>query len=439
MTAIAYFSLSPVHASQRHSALVAAGMLTPGMLQCNKLVHEVMRCAPDQVIFHLEMLDELARDDALRAQLIEVQAKCPVVLWLEQTPLPLAAVAALDWGVQDILLGEVVADKLRLTLAMAQARWRQHRVEKERLMQMQAQLSERKWVERAKGVLMQAQGLDEDEAFRMLRGAAMQAKLQVGEVSRSVIEAAQWAQATNRSGQLRMLSQRMVKLALQRHLGIDAKRAHDMQADAAQRIEDNLAFLAAVHDNTSTAGSSLAVTIGPSLKGVQDAWVALRTALALGGSRPRKADALALRLADERAEALLQSSESLTKALASTAGRTGLRVVNLCGRQRMRVQRLAKQALLARLVSAPVDVSLEETARDFEHSLNDLDAAPLSSAEIRALLQTARAQWLHLLRALRAIASADSLPTVCGTSESLLETFDRLTACYEHSLQLIFG
>ena len=48
----------------------------------------------------------------------------------------------------------------------------------------------------------------------------MHANLRLGEVSRSVVEAAQWAQALKRAGQLRMLSQRNVRLAKQSLAGV---------------------------------------------------------------------------------------------------------------------------------------------------------------------------------------------------------------------------
>ena len=94
---------------------------------------------------------------------------------------------------------------------------------------------------------MSARGIGEDEAFGLLRGAAMHANLRLGEVSRSVVEAAQWAEAINRAGQLRMLSQRLVRLAAQALAGIDARRGRALRASqAAQRVRDNLAHLAAL-------------------------------------------------------------------------------------------------------------------------------------------------------------------------------------------------
>jgi response regulator NasT len=54
----------------------------------------------------------------------------------------------------------------------------------------QQKLAERKVVERAKGLLMKARNLTEDEAYHTLRRMAMERNKRMGEVARSVIEMA---------------------------------------------------------------------------------------------------------------------------------------------------------------------------------------------------------------------------------------------------------
>ena len=51
-------------------------------------------------------------------------------------------------------------------------------------------LSERKVVEKAKGLLMKSRGLDEDAAYSALRKMAMDRKLKLIEVAQRVIDAA---------------------------------------------------------------------------------------------------------------------------------------------------------------------------------------------------------------------------------------------------------
>jgi response regulator NasT len=57
--------------------------------------------------------------------------------------------------------------------------------------QAQQKLAERKFVERAKGLLMKSRGLSEDEAYHTLRRMAMERNRRMGDVARSVIEMAE--------------------------------------------------------------------------------------------------------------------------------------------------------------------------------------------------------------------------------------------------------
>jgi response regulator NasT len=54
----------------------------------------------------------------------------------------------------------------------------------------QQRLAERKFVERAKGLLMKARGLSEDEAYHTLRRMAMERNRRLGDVAKSVLEMA---------------------------------------------------------------------------------------------------------------------------------------------------------------------------------------------------------------------------------------------------------
>ena len=67
-------------------------------------------------------------------------------------------------------------------------------------------------------------------------------------------------------------------------------------------------------------------------------------------ARAEPAALAALTQSDQRAEALLQAADHLTDVLEAHGARRALAVVNLCGSQRMRTQRQAKEALLATLL-----------------------------------------------------------------------------------------
>jgi hypothetical protein len=140
---------------------------------------------------------------------------------------------------------------------------------------------------------------------------------------------------------------------------------------------------------------------------------------------------------------LLVSAEALTEALEEGGARRALKVVNLCGRQRMRVQRVAKDALLAALLDDNARrAALPPLLDEVEQTLRELEAAPLASSDSREALTAARDEWLRLLRGLRGVDGAqaqDSRALLVRSSDALLDVFDRLTASYEHSLQVIMS
>ena len=232
-------------------------------------------------------------------------------------------------------------------------------------------------------------------------------------------EGFRWAEAVNRAGQLRMLSQRCVALAAQRLARVEGSAAR--ASHAVKRAQANIDHVAALALEGAPA-QALAV--------VSSIWAELKAILAV------KPSAASLVQADDCADQVLLAAESLTDALQAHGARSSLRIVNLCGRQRMRAQRLAKQAFLSLSTSASLPAaSMQQTMDEFEQAMREIEAMPLSSPEIRAALEASRKGWLLLLRALR---SADAAP-LAHASEVLLESLDRLTESCERSLQMLMS
>ena len=396
----------------------------PGQIDCRSMVQKAAVDAPSQVLLcATQASDETELIDALKAWQQDLP-RCALSLVCDEapeSPSQWVAHGVQAWATRDGL----DAKRLVALLREAQARWERETALRAELDAMRIRLDERKWIDRAKGLLMSARGIGEDEAFGLLRGAAMHANLRLGEVSRSVMEAAQWAEAINRAGQLRMLSQRLARLAAQELAGVDVRRARVLRKESVQRVQQNLDYLGGlVLDAAAAAG----------LAQVRAAWEQLAQALA---ERPAPDGLAAL---DERAEMLLRSAEFLTDALEASGARRALRIVNICGRQRMRAQRVAKDALLDSVLGmGAARARIAPTMDEFEAALLELEQAPLSSAEIRATLGQARDEWLLLLGGVRNAGQSEGRLALVRASEALLLRFDQLTEAYEHSLQVIMS
>lgn len=413
-------------AARALACLGEAGVAASAIEDGANLVPDALQAAPDALLWWAEGDAPTALPDRLAA----LQSARPV-------PVALACAAIAETTLAEALAAGLHAcafvtpgavPDLSALLVLARTRFAHEQGLKAALAEAEQRLAERKLVDRAKGILMRGRAMSEDQAFGVLRTASMQAKQRVGQVSERVIEAAAVAEAVNRAGQLRMLSQRIVKLAALRLAGIDP-------ADTRERLD---ASVARVEQQITALGQALA---GTSAQGaherVEAAWQALHAALA---ARPRTEQLAAF---DTLAEALLDQADALTRQIEGQGGPTTLHVVNLCGRQRMLVQRLAKQALLASLLRGPAaGVALAaagQTIEEFQRALSALQALPIRSPEIRDGLDEAERAWQQMREALREANGAAGRRGIAHASEILLALFDRLTAHYEHSLQVILG
>ena len=400
----------------------AAGFSVCGEGDCAQLVRDTLRLAPDVLVCWAprpapELLQSVAT----------LQAQQPVpVLFFTQDPDADALQRALDAGVHAWVVQGYAPQRLRPLVHLAQAREQHERRLRASVAELGEKLEERKWVDRAKGILMRAQQVSEEEAFQLLRTASMQGNRKVGQVSRQVIAAAGTAEAINRAGQQRMLSQRLVKLYALACSRTDGAAAALLMKESIQRVQDNLAALEA---ELSVA------TYGDLVAAARAGWEALRQLLE---APPRAAE---LGRLDAQAEAVVEQANALVLALESSGLATPVQVINVAGRQRMLSQRLAKLALLQALATdrQAAEALLAQTASEFEQGLAALTQMPLSSPQIRALLERGEAAWRELRAAVPEAAQPGARMKVAAASEELLEIFDRLTQAYQHSIQVLIG
>ena len=395
----------------------------------SNLVREVVRHAPDMVVADLPLPDE-AWFEACKA--LASVAPCPVLVFTADGDAAHIERAVAS-GVHAWVVNGYGAQRLRPLMQLAQARFKREQALLEELRDVSTRFEERKAVERAKGILMSARQVSDDAAFEILRTASMHSNQRLGQVAQHIIQSAHFAEGVNRAGQLRMLSQRLVKHWLLRLAGVQSAHHLALQADSAGRIDANLALL----------GKNLSPpTFGDLLAQVVATWKALKKALKAEPAPDQLAPINAL------AERLLQDAERLTASLESAGSVAPLRMLNMAGRQRMLSQRFAKAALLGVLETAeqPQHQADGEAARQaFEQGLAYLNGLPLSTPEIRRTLESAAQGWQQVVAGadhVRRPAGRDRLLRLEGlaaASESLLDDFEQLSAQYERSMQMLMG
>jgi len=413
--------------------LEAAGIQVLGIAtQRAKLLQEVVRHAPDVVI-----CDEPTPDDGLfRTTLsIALTAPCPVIVFTGDPDAAYIA-RAVESGIHAYEVQGYGANRLRSLIHLAQARFRHEQEQRNALQDVTSRFEERGLVERAKGILMRARQVSEDEAFQVLRTASMHTNQRLGQVAQHIIHSARFAEDVNRCGQLRMLSQRLVKLYGLQLAGVHGAQNTQQTQDSVQRIDANLAHL----------GKSLSqATYGDLLGQVVQTWTRLKPVLQ--GTHASPASAVAL--TDELAEQLLQGAERLTSQLESAGLAPPLRVLNMAGRQRMLSQRFAKYAVLGMLGDSALtqrcEAGMAESKAAFEQALTYLNGIPLSTPDIHSALQAAGLGWLTMLAFAKEVGHQAGAQRLAGlqslatASEDLLAVFEQLSAHYERSMQLLAG
>ncbi len=415
----------PVGANPLASDLQAVGVeVLANVTECSKLVHETLRLAPDIVICQASLpSDELFKT----LQIIGETAPRPVILFTADGDASKIG-RAMAVGIHAYVVNGYGQQRLRPLIHLAQARFGQEQALKDELRGVTLRLEERKVVDRAKGILMRARQVSDDDAFQILRTASMHSNQRLGQVSQHIIHSARFAEDVNRSGQLRMLSQRLIKLVLLQQAGVKSAQVDEKFSASVQRIDANISALA---KNLSQA------TFGDLLGQIESSWVELKPAL----QAPVQAGGLA-RL-DELAEQLLMAAERLTSSLENTGATPPLQVLNLAGRQRMLSQRFAKYALLEVVGGASAlprnEAGMNEARLAFEQALRYLNDIPLTSKEIRTSLDTAAVCWQHMVAGTQAAGKKQGLERLAVASEEVLDVFEQLSAHYERSMQMLVG
>jgi response regulator NasT len=112
----------------------------------------------------------------------------PIVMFAEKSSSEMAN-SAIKSGVNAYIVDGLEENRVQPIIDVAIARFREFQALKDELDATRSMLSERKAVEKAKGLLMEHKEITEDEAYQSLRKMAMNKNKRIVDVSESVINA----------------------------------------------------------------------------------------------------------------------------------------------------------------------------------------------------------------------------------------------------------
>ncbi|MEI8306931.1 MAG: response regulator [Chloroflexales bacterium] len=152
-------------------------------------VNMTRQLRPDLVLLDIKMP---IMDGLTAAKLIHEEALAPVLLLTAYSSRELV-VDARDAGVLGYLVKPVRDAELMPLIEVTLARWAEQTGRKKEILQLRDRLESRKLIERAKGHLMDSQGLNEAEAFRRIQQLAMNNRKTMRDVAQAIMLAQQIA------------------------------------------------------------------------------------------------------------------------------------------------------------------------------------------------------------------------------------------------------
>lgn len=188
-TALTVAVIDPSHA---RAAILEEGLRAAGvgrvviLPDSADLPAQVAALQPDVVVIHLE---SPSRDILEQMSGLSRHVERPVAMFVDRSDVPMMQ-AAVDAGISAYVVDGLQAQRIRSILDIAILRFNAFARLQRELSEAREELADRKVIERAKGILMRARSLSEEEAYRMMRRKAMNEKRRIADIARAVVTAA---------------------------------------------------------------------------------------------------------------------------------------------------------------------------------------------------------------------------------------------------------
>jgi two-component system, response regulator / RNA-binding antiterminator len=155
--------------------------------ETSHLLSRIYSLDPDVILIDLE---DPSRDVLEQMFQMSRVVKRPIAMFVDQSDAA-SIEAAVDAGVSAYIVGGLHKERIKNILDLCISRFNAFARLQDELDRTRTALEERKVIDRAKGILMNAKNLTEDAAYALLRKTAMNESKKIADVAQSVVTAAE--------------------------------------------------------------------------------------------------------------------------------------------------------------------------------------------------------------------------------------------------------
>jgi two-component system, response regulator / RNA-binding antiterminator len=185
---IAIVDENPIRAAILEEGLREAGFTAVERVgEMNSLLARIYQIDPDVILIDLE---NPSRDVLEQMFQVSRAVRRPIAMFVDQSD-SASIQASVDAGVSAYIVDGFKKERIKSIIDLCISRFNAFAKLQDELDRTRTQLEERKVIDRAKGILMKAKGLSEDEAYVLMRSTAMREKKKIAEIAQSIITASE--------------------------------------------------------------------------------------------------------------------------------------------------------------------------------------------------------------------------------------------------------
>ncbi|MDO8981264.1 MAG: ANTAR domain-containing protein [Afipia sp.] len=179
---------SPIRAAILKEGLRDAGFTSVEHIpEMHNLLARIYALDPDVILIDLE---NPSRDVLEQMFQVSRAVRRPIAMFVDQSDAA-SIQQSVEAGVSAYIVDGLKKERIKPILDLCISRFNAFAKLQDELDRTKSALEDRKILDRAKGLLMKAKGLTEEEAYVLIRSTAMREKKKIGEIAQSIVTAAE--------------------------------------------------------------------------------------------------------------------------------------------------------------------------------------------------------------------------------------------------------